>query len=218
MRTLEPGGEVAASSALAPGDVVEVRFSYTPDLNITQTVRPDGKITLELIGEVHVQGLTPVEVEEKLRQLYEVELKEPEVVVLLRSQHARRVYVGGEVNNPGLIDMPARMTLLEAIMRARGANPASAGLANVLVIRDKDGKRLVGSVDLRPSLGLKEPKPGEAFQPFYLQPGDVVYVPETRIVRIDRWIDQHINKIIPATGLVITTTTGTTGIGHSTAP
>jgi len=198
---------------IGPGDLVEVRFIYTPDMNLTQNVRPDGKITLDLIGDVDVSGLTPAEAAAKLRRLYADELKTPVITVILRSQYARRVFVGGEVVGPGVFPMPGRMTLTEAIMMAQGVKPETAEISNVLVIRQINGRRHVESFDLRPVLGRRRPDPDRPVPELVLRPGDIVYVPETRIVRIARWVDQHINQIIPDTNLLVTGTVGTTTLG-----
>ena len=60
---------------LQPGDVVQVKFFYTPELDVTQMVRPDGRIALQLVGEVSVQGRTPGELQQGLLRLYESHLK-----------------------------------------------------------------------------------------------------------------------------------------------
>ena len=98
---------------LAPGDVIEIKFFYTPELNEIQTVRPDGKLALQLVGEVEVQGKTPAELREELLRLYASQLKDPEIAVMSRLLQNRRVFVGGQVNAPGVIPMPGELTLLE---------------------------------------------------------------------------------------------------------
>jgi len=198
---LEP--EPAPKVTLAPGDVIDIKFFYTPELNHTQAVRPDGKITLQLIGEVEAEGKTPSELRAELLELYLPHLKKPEVAVIVRSLRNRRVYVGGEVNTPGLIDMPGRLTALEAIMEAGGFNMLTAEVRNVVIIRHKDGRRYGGALDLEEALEGKEVKP------FFLEPYDIVYVPQTTIAKVNQWIDQHINKLVPQTGLVYTVPVGT---------
>jgi hypothetical protein len=59
-------------------------------------------------------------------------------------------------------------------------------------------------------------KEGE-IQPFFLEPQDIVYVPQTEIARVDQWVDQHINKLIPRTGFIFSTTTGNNTIGINTS-
>jgi len=197
LKPSEMKADMPAKLTLGPGDVLEIRFFYNPELNDSQTVRPDGKITLQLVGEVAVQGKTPEELRGELKQLFALELRKPEVTVIVRSLFDRRVYVGGEVRTPGLILVPGRMTALEAIMQAGGFDMRAANLNNVVIIRHKDGKRYGCA------LNFKEILQGKEGQLFYLEPQDIVYVPRTDIVKVNQWIDQYINKIIPRTGFVL---------------
>ncbi len=176
---------------LGPGDGIDIKFFHTPELNDTQTVRPDGKITLQLIGEVTVQGKTPEELRSELIRLYTPELRNPEIAVIVRSLSDRRVYVGGEVNKPGIIPMPARLTALEAIIEAGGFKMETAKVKSVVVIRQREGKFHGSLIDFSGTPN------GEAGPPFYLQPRDIIYVPETAIVKVDRWVDQYIYKLLP---------------------
>ena len=179
---------------LGAGDVIDFRFFYNPELNDTQTVRPDGKIMLQLVGEVSVQGRTPSELREELVKLYTPELKKPEVTVIVRSLYERRVYVGGEVKTPGLISIAGSLTAFEAIMQAGGFNPSTAKLSSVIIIRHKDGKRYGGKLDFSEVLKGKE---GPSF---FLEPRDIVFVPRTTIVELNQFVDQYINRMIPRTG------------------
>ena len=196
---------------IVPGDVLEVKFFYTPELNELQTVRPDGKISLQLLGEVDVWGKIPSEVKSDLLRLYTPYLKNPEVTVLVRLMYNRRIFVGGEVMRPGLLDMPAKMTVLEAIMLAGGFNLNKAETENVLVIRRAEGQQYSYSVDLKPALR------GYKTVPFFLEPEDIVYVPETRITEVDRWVDQHLTSIIPSTGFLFLTPVGNSTVGIDTS-
>ena len=195
MKPTETQPDPQPKFTLGAGDVIEFRFFYNPELNDTQTVRPDGKVMLQLAGEVSVQGKTPSELQQELVKLYTPELKKPEVAVIVRSLYDRRVYVGGEVKTPGLITIPGSLTAFEAIMQAGGFNASTAKLSSVIIIRHKDGKRYGGKLDFSEILdGKEEPL-------FFLEPRDIVYVPRTTIVKVNTWIDQYINKIIPRTGI-----------------
>jgi protein involved in polysaccharide export with SLBB domain len=189
--------ESSPKVTLAAGDIIEVKFFYNPELNDSQTIRPDGKITLQLVGDVIAQGKTPTVLRDELRKHYTPELRNPEVAVIVRSLFGRRVYVGGEVKNAGLIQMPGNMTALEAIMQAGGFDPRTAKTSNVVIIRNKDGKIYGCALDLTETLR------GNESQPFYLEPQDIVYVPRTTIAKVNQWIDQYITKMIPRTGLAI---------------
>lgn len=188
---LEPRPEPVPLLTLGPGDVLDFKFFNTPELNDNQTVRPDGKVTLQLVGEVAVQGKTPEELRAELIKLYTPSLKNPEVVVIIRSLNERRVYIGGEVNKPGILPMPSRLTALEAILEAGGFKMETAKLQSVVVIRQREGKYRGTVIDLSGTLN------GEEGLPLYLQPRDIVYVPETAIVKVDRWVDQYIYKLLP---------------------
>jgi polysaccharide export outer membrane protein len=201
---LEPDMKVT----FAPGDEIEVKFFYVPELNEIQTVRPDGKITLQLVGEVIAQGKTPIELKNELINLYESELKNPEVAVFVRSLSNQRVYVGGEVNAPGVIELPrATITVLEAIIQAGGFNMELANVEKVVVIRQKGEKYYKTFLNYKEALEGKEKMPV-----FHLEPLDIVYIPRTTIAKVNQWIEQHINRIIPF-GTTITTTRGRTTLG-----
>ena len=196
---------------LGPGDVLDVKFYYAPELNENQVVRPDGKISLQLIGEVDVQGKTPAELREELVQFYKTQLRRPEVAVIVRSLQNRRVYVGGEVKTPSLIPMPARLTALEAIMQVGGFNMATAELSNVIIIREHNGKFEGRALDFKQVL---EGKPAPTFT---LEPRDIVYVPRTKIVELNQWVDQYITRMIPNVGVtwLYDTSSGASTIGIS---
>jgi protein involved in polysaccharide export with SLBB domain len=190
---LDPSGETDLRMILGPGDEVEIRFFYTPTLDITQTVRPDGMISMLLVGEVRAAALTPVELEQALKGLYKEKLRDPDINVVLKTQWSRRAYVGGMVVRPGPVSLPAPTTVVEAIMQVGGPRIDYAELKNVLVIRPDGMRRKIGSINLASSFGLESPSDGQTIEAFYLKPGDIVYVPQTRIVEINRWLDQHIH-------------------------
>lgn len=195
--------ESVPAVTLGPGDTIEVKFFHNPELNDAQTIRPDGMITLQLVGEVAAQGKTPMELRNELVKRYTPDLRIPEVTVIVRTLYDRRIYVGGEVKTPGLLTMPGPLTALEAIMQAGGFDPTTAKIKNVIVIRYKNNKWEGYALDYKGAL-----KGGEG-QLFYLEPRDIVYVPRTNIVKLNQWIDQYINKIIPQTGLSFSWPIGT---------
>jgi protein involved in polysaccharide export with SLBB domain len=176
---------------LQPGDNLEIKFFYNPELNDSPVVRPDGKISLQLIDDVHAAGLTPVQLDEALTEKYSKQLKQAEVTVMVRDTAGLRIYVSGEVRSPGEILIKGPITALEAIVQAGGFDALTAKAQNVLIIRHKDDHRSGYSLDLRAALKGKE------VEPFYLEPYDIVYVPQTTIVKLNQWITQHINEIVP---------------------
>ena len=207
-----PAAQPPAQMTLAPGDQIEIKFAHAQEFNEMQTIRPDGKIEMQFVGEVAAAGKTPAELREELKQLFGQHLKYPQLAVFVRTWNDNRVYVGGEVTKPGVVAMPGRLTALEAIMEAGGFKPASAGTSNIVVIRQRDGKYQGQALDLDQALA------GNSAAAFILEPRDIVFVPQTTIVKINQWVDSHINKIVPSIGLDIshTSNSGKTSVGYST--
>jgi polysaccharide export outer membrane protein len=183
--------EPLTDQILSPGDVIDIKFLYNPELNDTQRVRPDGNITLQMIGEVKAAGKGPEALQEELNKLYDQELRKPSVTVTAKALRNNKVYVGGEVNKPGDVELLGSLTALEAIGQAGGFKTDTALQKSVVIVRSRNGKHYGTVIDLQEALSGKEVKP------FYLRTGDVVYVPQTNIAKVNQWVDQHINKILP---------------------
>jgi protein involved in polysaccharide export with SLBB domain len=189
---MQAGFRKSQDVILAPGDDLEVKFYYTPELDVTQVVRPDGNISLLLVGEVQVSGKTPAALTDELIRWYKPHLKDPHIAVIVRSLYNRRVFVSGKVTTPGIVEMPSTMTLMEAIMEAGGFDFTEADAKNVVVIRQKGGIRVACKIDMKSNLDGKT-----IHEPFYLQPQDVIFVPRSGIAKLDQWIEQYINKVVP---------------------
>ena len=89
------GGAGTREYLLQPNDEIEVKFPYTPQLNELQKLRPDGKIQLQLIGTVDAQGLSPEELQARLKQRYARYLRTPELSVIVRNVTTQNVRVAG---------------------------------------------------------------------------------------------------------------------------
>jgi polysaccharide export outer membrane protein len=161
----------SASVILREGDVLKITFPGSPNLDVTQQIRRDGKITMSLVGEVDASGQTPDALQKKLIELYAPQISSKEVNVAVQSS-SFPVFVNGSVIHPGEILSDHPLTALEAIMKAGGFNYTAANLKAVKVIRTENGlhKNYV--------VNLKEVLDGKSDKSFYLQPGDIVFVPE----------------------------------------
>ena len=118
-----PAGErisPATPVRLSPGDVIKVSFSETPELDLTQKIKIDGKVNLPLVGEVKATGKTVVGFQRELASLYAPQLEENEVLVTLENGIAN-VIVSGQVGRPGNLTFDRPTTVLQAIMEAGGA-------------------------------------------------------------------------------------------------
>jgi len=156
---------------LREGDVLKISFPSSANLDTTQQIRRDGKISLSLIGEVQAAGETPEELQQNLIKLYAPQISSQELTVAVESS-AFPIYVTGCVIRPGKISSDKPMTALEAVMEAGGFDYEKANLKNVRVIRGENGVSKSYTLNLKLALSGKEEKP------FYLKPSDIVYVPE----------------------------------------
>lgn len=194
----EPPTPIASTQAIQeyviqPGDQLDIKLFYNPELNETVSVRPDGVISLQLIDDLKAAGLTASELDEEITVRYSAELQKPTVTVIVRSFTGQRVYVGGEVNVQGLFDFTTGMTPLQAVLNAGGfketANPTAA-----LIIRKGPENR---PVPIR--VNLKENLYGA--DGGLLQPQDVVYVPKTFIAEANKFVNQYIEKLLLFRGI-----------------
>ena len=159
------------SIVLREGDVVKIAFPGAPNLNTTQTIRRDGRIALQLIGEVQAAGMTPSDMEKELIKLYGPQLQTKEVTVGVESS-AFSIYVTGAVLRPGKIISDRPLTALEAIMEAGGFDYNKANLKKVAVYRRQGGRTDHYKLNLK---GVLDGEQGEQFD---LKPSDIIYVPE----------------------------------------
>jgi polysaccharide export outer membrane protein len=169
--TLQGGTNATEIITLREGDALKISFPANANLNTTQPIRRDGMISMPLIGEVKAAGKTPKQLEADLVDLYSTQLLSKEVTVEVQSS-TFPVYVTGSVLRAGRIVSDHPMTAFEAIMESGGFDYGKANLKAVVVIRQE------GDHVRKFTLNLKLVMDGKAGVPFYLKPGDTIYVPE----------------------------------------
>jgi polysaccharide export outer membrane protein len=176
------------------GDELDIKFFYNSELNEKVTVRPDGRISLQLVHDVTVAGLTPSELTQLLRQKYAPELKKPEIAVIVRSFGAYKIYVDGEVNKSGMFPLVGYTTVMQAISQAGGMKD-TAKTKEVIILR-----RAAGNNGLAFQVNVQKVIDGtDMSQDIALKPFDIVFVPRTSIANIDIWVDQYVRKVLPIT-------------------
>jgi polysaccharide export outer membrane protein len=153
------------------GDVLKISFPGAPTLDTQQQVRRDGRISLSIIGELTVTGMTPAELEKELITRYSAQLVSKEVLVTVISS-SFDIFVTGAVLKPGKITSDHAMSALEAVMEAGGFDNAKANTKRVVVIRNEEGKTKNYQLDLQKVID------GKSNEPFILKPSDIVVVPE----------------------------------------
>jgi protein involved in polysaccharide export with SLBB domain len=175
---------------IQPGDSLDIKFFYNPELNESVVVRPDGFISLQLVDEVRVAGLEPSQVDDLLTERYARELKKPVITVIVKSFAGQQIFVGGEVGQQGLITMPSGLTALQAVMQAGGFKNTAQPSETLVIRRGPDNRPVPMAVDLSQVLDGKP-----SAQDFKLQPSDVVYVPKSPIARANQFVNQYIEQL-----------------------
>jgi polysaccharide biosynthesis/export protein len=152
-------------------DMLEVSVWRDADLSRLVPVRPDGYISMPMIGEVKAEGKTPVQLSEELKEKLKPYVQEPKVTVIVREVNSSRVFVTGEVRTPGSYPLRGRVSALQAIALAGGFTDFADRDGVVIVRRGNEG----GSFAVRYSDWIADSENDR--KEVVLMPGDTVVVP-----------------------------------------
>jgi polysaccharide export outer membrane protein len=175
-----------------PGDQIELRVPSAPELNKTLVVQPDGRVSAPLVGSIMVADRSTQEVEAALTQAYASQLIRPQVEVNLTAATPLKVFVGGEVDKPGVYDMPGPIDTLQAIIEAGGFKTSAQRNKVVLIRRAADGRAMMRIVDLR--RGETDPSHMDVAP---LRRFDVIFVPRTSVSEVGIWVQQYLRDASP---------------------
>lgn len=158
------------------GDVMNINVWKNPDLGVTVPVRPDGKISAPLVGDIVVAGLTPEEVAQEITRRLARFVRTPNVAVIMTSlgstAYISRVRVTGAVGQSVSLPHSQGMTILDAVLAAGGPNEF-ADPENTRLFRRVDGETVMVPVDLDSIM-----TEGNLAENIPLQPGDTITIPE----------------------------------------
>lgn len=176
LREIEHAGDY--EYRLQPNDVLRVAFANEPNLvRDPVLVLPDGAVTLVGVDRIKIAGLTVTEADSVITNAYATEYRDPQISVVVLESRGRRIYVLGEVVQPGMVDLPhGGLDIVGAVAQAGGFTEHAAKDGAVLV-RVTDAGYMVRELDLSDFHTL-------AFSDLAtvdLLPYDVIYVPRTRI-------------------------------------
>lgn len=161
---------------LGATDVVQVSVWRNDDLSISVPVRPDGKISVPLVGDVQASGRTPVELADTIRANLAQYIREPQVSVVVTSMGSHeftdRVRVTGAVRQPISVPHRSGMTVLDVFLSAGGANEFAA-LNSAMLYRKVEGE--VVAIPVRVDDILSK---GEVQTNYPMRPGDILTIPE----------------------------------------
>ena len=162
------GPEKLAAYVIQTGDTLDIKLFYNPELNETVSVRPDGKISLQLVDDVQAAGLSPSQLDKFLTEKYSLELKKPVVTVIVKSFAGQRIYVGGEVNKEGLIDLPPGMTPLQAVINAGGFRETAKPEGAIIIRKGPDNRSIPMRVDLKKAFSGEDGRADVKLEPYDL--------------------------------------------------
>ncbi len=183
---------------LSPPDVVAIDVNDNPELRTTVTIRPDGNIFFPLLGDIYIEGLTPLEIREKIHKLlgrYLKELPEEAVSVQVRGFNSKLVYIYSYEGGIRQIPFTGDLTVLNAITKS-GMLSRTAKRSRITVIRgesesiEKPQKLVVNLNDIL--------KKGETGDNIVLRPNDIVYIPPTFLGRVGFVVKDLLNPVQPA--------------------
>jgi polysaccharide export outer membrane protein len=167
----QPARTPPVDYVIGPGDVLEVAYRDEKEMTGDRLVRPDGKITMPLIGDVEVVGLTPDQAKDRLVKLSTLFVN-PTISVGVKDINSRKVSITGSVMKPGQYDILAPMDVVQLIAVAGGLREYTSGKA-ITIIRGDGAKQTSFRFNYKEVLEGRNLK-----QNIPLQPGDRVLVPE----------------------------------------
>jgi polysaccharide biosynthesis/export protein len=161
--------EQRLSYVIGVEDELQISVWREPELSTVVVVRPDGMITLPLINDVKAVGLKTDELQNLLVEKLKNFVNEPQVTVIARAIHSRKVYLVGQVGHQGTYPLNGDMTALE-LLAAAGGIGTFAKADSIYILREQNGKKI------RVPFHYKKAVAGKS-ENVLLQPGDVVVVP-----------------------------------------
>jgi polysaccharide export outer membrane protein len=160
----------ADSYIIGASDMLAVTVWKETSMSGSDLVRPDGMISLPLLGDVKAAGLTPLELSSQIAARLKKYIQDPNVSVVVVAIHSKIVYLLGEVGKKGPLEMTPGMTMLQAIASAGGLTDY-ANTKKIYILRDEDGKHQ--KIPVRYKDALK----GDGSLDVVLKPGDTIVVP-----------------------------------------
>ena len=156
---------------IGPEDVLKINVWNEPELSLSVPVRTDGKISLPLIHDILAVNLTPLELKEELTKRFAEYVENPTVSVIVEQVNSLKIFVVGNVNNPGVFDVKREVNFLQAISLAGGFTEW-AKKRGIQIFRKHKGVEKVIKVNYNKIASGKHPELN-----IPLQPGDTIVVP-----------------------------------------
>ena len=166
-----PAAAVSPEYRVGESDILHINVWKEPEVSQTVTVRPDGNISLPLINEVKVSGMTPLQIQDAVTEKLKGFITNPQVTVTVTDIRSKRAFITGEVARPGGYSLNSETTVLQLIAQAGGFT-TFAKRDDIVVLRFAGGKQ-----ERLPFKYRAVVKGKNSYQNIALQPGDTVVVP-----------------------------------------
>jgi polysaccharide biosynthesis/export protein len=175
------------------GDILAVRLLLNPELDEEVTVRPDGRISTTVAHDELASGRTVPDLDRALDRDYVKQLQNPRVSVVVKSFAPSRIYVGGEVANPGeFVNVGPGLTVSQALTRAGGAKVSGDDDHVFIIRRGADDTPEFLSVRYGDIVHGRNPAADVRLAPY-----DVVYVPRTGVAEVYKFFNQYVQEFVP---------------------
>jgi polysaccharide export outer membrane protein len=161
---------VPDSYVIGASDVVAVSVLKEPTLSSSLLVRPDGMISMPLLGDIKAAGKTPLQLADEVTTKLKKYIQDPNVTIILNQMNSKKVYLIGEVGRTGPMELTPGMTLLQAIATAGGISQY-ANAKKMYILRTEGGKQQKIHVEYKQALR------GDSSLNLALNPGDTIVVP-----------------------------------------
>ncbi len=156
---------------IGPEDILKINVWKEPELSLSVPVRADGKISMPLIHDVPVVGLTPIELKEEITKRLSKFVENPTVSVIVEEINSLKIFIVGNVNQPGVYEIDREINVLQAISMAGGFTEW-AKKSKIKIFRKHGGVEKVIKVNYNKIISGKHPELN-----IPLQPGDSIVVP-----------------------------------------
>jgi polysaccharide export outer membrane protein len=176
---------------LRPSDVLQITFPISPEFDQTIAIQPDGYVSLREVGDLYIAGKTLPELSAALHKLYGNFLNDPIINIEMKDFEKPYFTAGGEFGKPGKYELRGDTTVAEAVAIAGGFTE-KAKHSDVLIFR-----QVPGGWEAAKRLNVKEMiAKGDLGEDIHLRPGDLIYVPKSRMAKI-----KDIKDLIPTSGM-----------------
>ena len=168
---------------LHKSDVVEIKFTFSPEFDQSVTVQPDGFLALRDAGDLFAEGLSISELRDSVRRLYQPILRDPEISVILRDFERPNFIAGGQIGRPGKYELRSATSVSEAVAIAGGFTEQSKHSQVVLFRKITDGIVEARVINVKAMLASRNME-----EDLEIKPGDMLFVPQNRISKIRRFL------------------------------